>query len=57
MHSVWKEIRFLVYENELRFQREFDVFEFLLVWASKLLNRLQEQEETFIELGDSLWVL
>ena len=49
MQSAWKQMRFLAYENELRFQREFDVFEFLLVWSSKILNRLQDQEEAFIE--------
>ena len=49
MQSAWKQIRFLAYENELRFQREFDVFNFLLVWSSKILNRLQDQEEAFIE--------
>lgn len=49
MQSAWKQMRFLAYENELRFQREFDVFEFLLVWSSKILNRLLDQEEAFIE--------
>ena len=49
MQSAWEQMRFLAYENELRFQREFDVFEFLLVWSSKILNRLQDQEEAFIE--------
>lgn len=49
MQSAWKQMRFLAYENELRFQREFDVFNFLLVWSSKIINRLQDQEEAFIE--------
>jgi len=49
MQPVWKQLRVLVYENELRFQREFDAFNFLLVWSSKIINRLQDQEEAFIE--------
>ena len=49
MQSAWKQMCFLAYENELQFQREFDVFNFLLVWSSKILNRLLDQEEVFIE--------
>ena len=36
-------------EAVMRFQREFDVFNFLLVWENKIINRLQDQEEAFIE--------
>lgn len=46
---LWEDVKAYVCQNELRFQKEFDVFEFLLVWESKILNRLQEQEEGFIE--------
>ena len=46
---VWDDVTAYVCSNEMRFQKEFDVFEFLLVWESKILPRLQEQEEGFIE--------
>lgn len=36
----------------MRFQREFDVYNFLLVWESKIIQRLQKQEELFIESGE-----
>jgi hypothetical protein len=49
VQSVWTQIRFLACENEPRFQREFDVFNFLLVWEIKILRRLQKQEEILIE--------
>ena len=45
----WEEIRSYVCDNELRFQREFDVFEFLLVWESKILPRLRKKEAADIE--------
>ncbi|MBQ9367501.1 MAG: DUF4838 domain-containing protein [Victivallales bacterium] len=38
--STWKDVRYLVCSNELRFQKEFDVFEFLNVWESKILPKL-----------------
>ena len=49
MPPLWEAVKAYVCENELRFQKEFDVFEFLLVWETKILNRIQEQEEGFIE--------
>ena len=49
MQPAWEEICVFVRQNELRFQREFDVFNFLLVWENKIINRLQDQEEAFIE--------
>lgn len=49
MPAAWERLQTLARENELRFQREFDVFNFLLVWTKKILPRLQQQEETFIE--------
>ena len=38
--SAWKMVRAFVCENEMRFQREFDVFEFLNVWEGKILPKL-----------------
>ena len=49
MQSAWEQMCFLACENELQFQKEFDVFNFLLVWSIKILKRLQNQEEAFIE--------
>ena len=49
LDESWKIARAFACENETRFQREFDVFEFILVWESKILNRIKEQEEQFIE--------
>ena len=45
----WAEVRDFVCENELKFQREFDVFEFVLVWESKILPRLRAGSEQAIE--------
>ena len=39
--TKWREIRQFVCENESRFQKEFDVFEFLNVWENKTLPKLQ----------------
>ena len=49
MDSAWSEAKAFACKNEMRFQKEFDVFEFILVWESKILNRMKEQEESFIE--------
>ena len=38
--SAWKEARAFVCENEMRYQREFDVFEFLNIWEGKILPKL-----------------
>ena len=38
----WQAVRLLVCQNEMRFQREFDVFEILNVWENKILPRLEE---------------
>ncbi len=45
----WEKLKAFVCENESRFQREFDVFEFILVWESKILPRLTAQRETGVE--------
>ena len=49
MDPAWADAKDFACKNEMRFQKEFDVFEFILVWESKILNRIKEQEETFIE--------
>jgi hypothetical protein len=49
MQPTWEQTCQFVRQNELRFQREFDVFNFLLVWENKIINRLQDQEEGAIE--------
>ncbi len=49
MDAAWAEARNFACKNEAKFQKEFDVFEFILVWESKILNRIKEQEESFIE--------
>ena len=45
----WAELKTRVCENEARFQREFDVFEFILVWENKILPRLTAKRETGVE--------
>lgn len=40
--NSWQAIRLFVCQNEMRFQREFDVFEFLNVWENKILPRFEE---------------
>ena len=49
MDPAWEEAKAFACKNEMRFQKEFDVFEFILVWENKILNRIREQEEAFIE--------
>jgi hypothetical protein len=49
MDERWAEVRDFVCENELKFQREFDVFEFVLVWENKILPRLRAGNEQAIE--------
>ena len=49
MDPAWNEAKAFACKNEMRFQKEFDVFEFILVWENKILNRIKEQEEAFIE--------
>ena len=49
MNERWAEVRDFVCENELKFQRELDVFEFVLVWESKILPRLSAGSEKSIE--------
>lgn len=49
MDSAWENAKQFACKNEMRFQKEFDVFEFILVWESKILNRIKEQAEAFIE--------
>ena len=45
----WSAVRETVCRNEMRFQREFDVFEFLNVWENKILPVFKKQVETFVE--------
>ena len=45
----WETLKKFVCEKELDFQREFDVFEFILVWESKILPRLLKQNEKSVE--------
>ena len=45
----WEKLKAYVCEKELEFQREFDVFEFILVWESKILPRLTAKHETSVE--------
>ena len=45
----WETLKTFVCENEVEFQREFDVFEFILVWESKILPRLTAKHETSVE--------
>ena len=49
MDGRWAEVRDFACENELKFQREFDVFDFLLVWENKILPRLRAGSEKSIE--------
>ena len=43
MDAAWAEVRQTVCDNELRFQREFDVFEFFNVWEGRTLPRFQKE--------------
>lgn len=45
----WTQVRTFVCENETRYQREFDLFEFLLVWEKKILPRLLTEPEEDVE--------
>jgi hypothetical protein len=45
----WAKLKDFACENENRFQREFDVFEFILVWESKILPRLLAKREDDVE--------
>ena len=45
----WSSLKTFVCEKEVEFQREFDVFEFILVWESKILPRLTAKHETAVE--------
>ena len=45
----WEKLKRFVCENETAFQSEFDVFEFILVWESKILPRLLAKRETSVE--------
>ena len=49
MDYCWPVVRNYVQKNELRFQREFDAFEFLNVWENKILVRFRQQSEANIE--------
>lgn len=49
MDASWDAVKDFVRKNEMQFQKEFDVFEFLLVWESKTLPRFRQQAESFIE--------
>ena len=49
MESCWSIARDYVCKNELRFQKELDVFEFLNIWENKILPRFREQAEVFVE--------
>jgi len=45
----WSEVRTFARRNELAMQREFDLFEFLLVWENKILPRFRSQAEGEVE--------
>ena len=47
--GLWAETRDFARANETRFQREFDLFEFLLVWENKILPRLRSKAEGNVE--------
>ncbi len=47
--ACWLALRRFVCENESAFQREFDVFEFILVWENKILPRFRSQREGEVE--------
>lgn len=49
MEASWKLVRDYVCTNELHFQKEFDVFEFLNIWENKILYRFRQQEEIYFE--------
>ena len=43
MDAAWTEVRQTVCDNELRFQREFDMFEFFNVWEGRTLPRFRKE--------------
>ena len=45
----WEKLKTFVCENEADYKCEFDVFEFILVWESKILPRLTAKRETGVE--------
>ena len=45
----WAQLRTFACANETRYQREFDLFEFLLVWEKKILPRLLAEPEAEVE--------
>ena len=45
----WEKLKRFVCENENAFQAEFDVFEFILVWESKILPKLLAKRESSVE--------
>lgn len=47
--SMWQELSRFARENEMAFQREFDLFEFILVWENKILPRLRSAVEGDVE--------
>lgn len=49
MDILWEQTRAFACNNELRFQREWDVFEFLNIWENKILYRFRSQTEMFVE--------
>ena len=49
MEARWQEIHAYVCDNEPRFQREFDAFEFFNVWENKILFRFRQRAEASIE--------
>ncbi len=44
----WSAVKETACRNEARYQREFDVFEFLNVWENKILPVFKKQTETFM---------
>ena len=49
MDAHWTKLKTFVCSKEPDFQKEFDVFEFLLVWESKTLPRFRQQAEVSFE--------
>lgn len=43
MEAKWADAKDFACRNEMRFQKEFDLFEFVLCWESKILFKLKEQ--------------
>jgi len=49
MDEAWQVARKFACDNEIRFQKEFDVFEFLNIWENKILYRFRNNKELFVE--------